>query len=171
MQATGTTTAKEVLQGTPFERRQLGRLWQRRSSKAFRVDAGRRDDYSEGGPPRQTVWAQAAGTNEVKEVLQGTPCGRSPPGRNGEEGPPMHTMWTQVAGTTKAKEVLQGTTFGRRPPGRLRRRRSSKVHRVDADRWDDCDGRGPPRHTLWTLAAGTTTAKEVPDLCSKSMGR
>ena len=80
----------------------------------------------------------------------------------GERGPSRHCVWAlarvQVAGTTTAKEVLQGTPFGRRPPGQLMRERSFKAHRVDAGRRDDYGEGGPPRHIVWTQAAGTITA-------------
>ena len=62
-----------------------------------------------------------------------------------EVGPPRHTMWTQAAGTTTTKEVLQGTPCGRRPSERLRRRRSSKAHLVDAGRRPSAPWSGGPQ--------------------------
>ena len=116
--AAGTTTAKEVLQGTSPRHRPPRRLRRKRSSMTHRVNTGCRDDYGEGGPPRHTVWTQAARTTMAKEALQGTPCGRRPPGRlrrrrsskayrldvdrrddYDEVGPPRHTVWTQATGT------------------------------------------------------------------------
>ena len=113
-----TTTAKEVLRDTSFGVTPPGRLRRKRSSKVHRLDTGHRDDYGERGPPWHTVSTQAAGTTTAKEALQGTPCGRRPPGRlrrrrsskayrldvdrrddYDEVGPPRHTVWTQATGT------------------------------------------------------------------------